>query len=140
MAAPCQGRVIKYREVETSIDGQKVNTAEAGSKIDFINPKTEQQSRQTIKYSMVDKFGQKVLMTEEGYRHIGRHHQDALGKVAGTVRSAKMFGTDKNYSDIMGYVGDSGYFATVYQNNGNVVWTAFKPRNAKKYFNNKYKG
>ncbi len=134
----CKGRVIKHREVETSIDGQKVNTAEAGSKIDFINPKTEQQSRQTIKYSMVDKFGQKVLMTEEGYKHIGNHHQDALGKVAGTVRSAKMFGTDKNYSDIMGYVGDSGYFATVYQNNGNVVWTAFKPRNAKKYFNNRY--
>jgi hypothetical protein len=30
-----------------------------------------------------------------------------LGKVAGTVRSAKMFGTNKGNQNITGYMGDS---------------------------------
>ncbi len=133
----CHGEMVKHREVIREVDGSSVNVVEKGKKLNFTDPVTGKAANQTVKYSVIDKYGQKVYMTDEGYKHINQKHHDAIPKIAGTIRSAKQFGTAIDNKNVTCYQGDSKYLSIVYQNNGNVVWTSFKPTD-NKYFKRNY--
>ncbi|MCD4828819.1 MAG: hypothetical protein K8R90_05240 [Candidatus Cloacimonetes bacterium] len=129
----CKGRVIKHREALRKVEGQDVNAAENGREFEFVNAETGEKLTQHVEYTVLDRRGQKVIVTRETLAHDSRGLAE---HIPGILYQGEMYVDNRRKGTIAYVIGD---MMVVTRQSGEAVgWTVLKMGNPSSYLRNNF--